>query len=385
MKRGSDVVRIVQLITHMYELGGAQMHVYELSKRLKLDSNEVFLLAAGECELTVELKNKGVNYQKLKWMGVPIKPYNDARAFFEVRKTLKEIQPDIVALHSSKAGLIGRAAAKSLNIPVVFTAHGWSFAGQSSTFKKTLYLTLERWTAKIANGVIAVSNYDYNQALYHRVVGTEKLKMIHNGIPDDDRCLTKYKKNDSFVDLLMIARFAEPKDHALLLKSLQKIPFVHWRLTLLGDGPLFKTIQKLAKDYGIENNVIFAGEDRDIITYMKKADIFVLISKSEGLPLSIIEGMRQGVPIIASDVGGVNELFYHGQQGFLVPRSDEERLKQKLMTLMSSEPLRKKFGKSARNRYLNEFAFEKMHRQTTLYYKELTDKEANKIQKEVQL
>src|SRR5699024_4255798 len=94
----------------------------------------------------------------------------------EIRKILKEIQPDLIAIHSSKAGIIGRLAAKSLNIPVMFTAHSWSFAGEPSKWKRKLFLTLEKLVGKWTDGVIAVSTFDYNQALSQQVVPIDKIR-----------------------------------------------------------------------------------------------------------------------------------------------------------------------------------------------------------------
>src|SRR5699024_1299926 len=120
-------MKIMQLITHMHELGGAQMHLYELSKRLSADGHEVILAASGECMLTEELVNEGIDYLQLKWLGVTIKPYNDVRAFLEIRKILKEIQPDLIEIHSSKAGIIVSLSANILNIPVIITVNIMSF------------------------------------------------------------------------------------------------------------------------------------------------------------------------------------------------------------------------------------------------------------------
>lgn len=378
-------MKIAQLITHMHELGGAQMHIYDLSKRLTADGHEVVLLASGECVLTKELRAGGVDIQKLKWMGVSMKPYQDFRAFFEIRKKLKTINPDLIAIHSSKAGILGRLAAKSLNIPVIFTAHSWAFAGEPSKIKKALFLTLEKLVGKITNGVITVSTFDYIQALRHNVIAADKIKRIHNGIPDDERCFHKRSENNSLVRLLMVARFAEPKDHRLLFQALSQLRSVNWQLTLVGGGPLFAYYQQLASEFGIQGKVIFAGEDRDVIGHMSQADIFVLVSKSEGLPLSIIEAMREGIPIIASDVGGVNELLQHGRQGFLVKKGDGDFLKKALLSLISSEELRKKYGASARTRFINEFSFEKMYDQTEMFYQTISQGNETREQKEVQL
>lgn len=367
-------MRVIQLITHMHELGGAQMHVFDLSKALKSNGHDVVLLGSGNCELTEELYERGINYRELKWMGKTINPIRDISAFFEVRKAFKEINPEMVAIHSSKAGIIGRIAAKSLRIPVIFTAHSWSFTGVPSNMKRRLYTWIEKLVGKITDGVITVSAYDYNEAVKHRIISGEKLHMIHNGIVDDARCYRPGVDPEPTVRLLMVARFAEPKDHQLLLKALSQITAIPWHLTLVGDGPLLGDMQQLAAQLDIENQITFAGEDRDVIGRMQEADIFLLISKSEGLPLSIIEAMREGLPVIASEAGGISELIEHGRQGFIVEQGDESALITALQQLMASESLRERFGQAARTRFIGKFNFEKMYRQTEAFYREITEK-----------
>src|SRR5699024_8337070 len=145
----------------------------------------------------------------------------------------------------------------------------------------------------------------------------------------------------------------------LLFQTLSQITSVRWRLTLVGGGPLLNEYRQLAQRLEIDRKINFEGETRDVIEYMKQADIFVLLSKSEGLPLSIIEAKREGMTVIASDVGRVSENLQHERQGFLVKKGDRDFLTKALLTLMSSEELRRKYGNAGRNRFIKEFSFEK--------------------------
>ncbi len=364
-------VKIIQFITRMDVLGGAQMHVCELSKALVKDGHEVVVLGAGTGELSEELKEYRITYKPLKYVVVPIKPYFDVLAFFEVREIMKEIDPDIVALHSSKAGMIGRLAGKSLNIPTVFTAHSWSFAGEPSRKKKKLFILMEKWVGKFTNGVITVSDFDYKQAIEKQIVPMDKIQRIHNGIYDIALDKVTNDVPTSIVRLLMVARFAEPKDHCLLLKALQRVKTKGWHLTLVGDGPLFESVNHFAKAIGLADQITFAGENRDVTAKLRETDIFMLISKSEGLPLSIIEAMREGLPIIASDVGGTCELIDHRRNGLLVPKGDEDGLIEALNEMMASDVLRKQLGKASRQKFMSQFIFSDMYHQTESFYSDI--------------
>lgn len=362
-------MKIIQFITRMDVLGGAQMHVCELSKALAFDGHDVMVLGAGTGELAEELTAHGITYQPLKHMMVPIHPYWDVRAFFEVRKIIKEVMPDMIALHSSKAGIIGRLVGKSLNIPTIFTAHSWSFAGESSWHKRKLFTLMEQWAGKLTNGVIAVSDFDYVEALEKHIVPIEKIQMIHNGIHDDQNETENPPEPPSMVRLLMVARFAEPKDHDLLLRALKHVTIKNWHLTLVGGGPRLDHVKQLATSLGLTDRITFTGEDRDVTAKLKITDIFMLISKSEGLPLSIIEAMRDGLPIIASDVGGIKELIAHGENGLLIQKGDEAGLVIALNKMVADACFREQLGRSSRQKFMTQFIFADMYERTESFYK----------------
>lgn len=364
-------MKIIQFITKMDVLGGAQMHVLELSKALSENGHEITVLASGAGELPEELKQYSIAYKQLEYVVVPINPLIDIRALFEIRKIIKKINPDVIALHSSKAGILGRLVGKSLNIPTIFTAHSWSFAGEQSRRKKLLYTFVEKWVGKYTHGVITVSEFDYDKAIELGVIPTKKMDVIHNGIHDLKSNEIRQRGSASIINMLMVARFAEPKDHMLLLKSLQQVQSKKWHLTLVGGGPLLEEVKRFVAQNQLITQVTFVGEDRNVAAQLQEADIFILISKSEGLPLSIIEAMREGIPVIASDVGGVSELIDHQKNGLLVKKGDEIALTEALNHLIDSEPCRHKLGKKARKKFISQFTFSIMYQRTEEYYRNI--------------
>lgn len=365
------MMRIVQLITTMDVLGGAQMHVFELTKELVLKGHQVTVMAGGTGTLTDELENDDIPYIPLQRLTVPIHPMEDIMAYFEVRKMIKKLKPDLLAIHSSKAGIIGRLVGRSLRIPTVFTAHSWSFAGETSHLKRWLFTLIEKIIGRITQGVITVSSYDYNLAIKYGILPREKMRMIHNGIRDHPSRRIKQTAR-SRIRLLMVARFAEPKDHILLLQSLKKVDSKGWTLTLIGDGPLYHKTKSFVQENQLTEQVFFLQERRDVTARLENADVFILTSKSEGLPISIIEAMREGLPIIASDVGGVNELIDDQDNGLLVPKGDELQLIKALNTMLNSDLIRRKLGSAAREKYEQQFTFTDMFLHTENYYMDIT-------------
>lgn len=362
-------MKIVQFITRMDVLGGAQIHVFDLTKALISRGHKVIVIAAGFGKIPQELEKLGIEYYQLNHMTVPIRPVKDVRALFEVKTVLKKLNPDLIAIHSSKAGIIGRLAGKMLRIPTVFTAHSWSFSGVTNKMKKNLFITIEKLIGPLSSGIITVSQFDYDAAKAHKIAFHVNMKMIHNGIHDIEKSVPKTSSDN--VKMVMVARFAYPKDHLLLLKALKDIPHENWQLTLIGDGPLLTETKAYASTCEFANNIIFAGECANVFNYLAEADIFLLITRSEGLPISIIEAMRANLPIIASNVGGVKELIDHQISGLLVPRDNVNNLRTAILSLLSDEKLRKRLGIEARRKYKEMFTFSIMLNETENYYKKV--------------
>ncbi|PER45198.1 hypothetical protein COL26_20335 [Bacillus thuringiensis] len=361
------VLKIVQFITKMDEMGGAQVHVKHLSMYLKKSGHEVTLLSGSETPIFSELQQSGVIYRKVPHLIRDIRVLKDIKALMEMRRILKEIQPDLLAVHSSKAGLLGRLAGWSLGIPTIFTAHGWAFTEGVPHKKRIFYSLLEKIAGIVSAGIITVSNYDCQLAIQNKIISPEKIKVIHNGVLDITK-LKQVSQNKKQIQLIMIARFAEPKNHQVLVEVLSRLDTQDWNIRFVGEGPLKKEIELEVKEKNLSNKVIFLGNRDDIPEMLACSQIFILTSDWEGLPLSIIEAMRSGLPVIASNVGGVEELVQDGKTGFLIEKGNKKELMEKIKFLMENAELRNEMGLSGRKRYIEHFTFEKMAHETLAFY-----------------
>ena len=298
-----EKVKVLQIIT-LGELGGAQTHLFDIVHNLK--SNFDFHVAIGEPGyLTESLRKEGVAVHRIPSLHRDISLINDSKAYWEILSLIRSIQPDLVCTHSSKAGFLGRRAAYKLGVPSVFTAHGWAFTDGVDNKRRELYLRLEKMAARWCNRIICVSEYDRQLALKHRVAPDNKLVTIHNGIPSDTFF---YSKRESIpLVITMVARFSEQKDHALLLKAVKDIDIKNIKVLLIGDGPLLPDIKFLAESLSLNDRVQFLGSRKDVPQILAQSDIFVLTSNWEGFPITILEAMRAGLPVICSDVGGCRE------------------------------------------------------------------------------
>jgi len=338
------------------------------------------VLVGGDGPYASLLRHAGLRVINLRYLTRPISPSMDTRAIFEVSKALKLFSPDIVHAHSTKAGLIGRVAARIVGRPVVFTAHGWAFTEGIAERSRRLAMFLERYAAKISDAIICVSEYDRRLALNHEVGSEALLTRIHNGVLDvPPEMRTKHSGNDP-IKIISVARLDAQKDHALLIDALATIKCIPWELELIGDGPLTESIRARANALGIGERVLFSGLCNDVPERLSKANLFVLASGFEGFPLSILEAMRANLPVIASDVGGVSESVVEGTTGFLVPKGDKDALADRLRLLLTDRELRMRLGLQGRSFYEREFSFDVMYNRTfEIYQRILLTRQSNRF------
>lgn len=352
--------------------GGAQKHVYELIKDQTKRKNEVILLTGKKGKLTEKVRRefpqvKVVIQDNLKR---DLSPRNDLMAIKDLRNYIKNENPDVIHLHSSKAGTLGRLAGIGLNIPVIFTIHGWSFENTDfSTTKRTLFEHLERFLSKFTTKFICVSDYSNQLGKELNIyTNSDQAVVIPNGITN--KCVSHTEDNQKWTRLVMVARFSKQKNQELLIKALNKVN-ANVKLDLLGDGPTLDKCKKLAVDLGVDKNIKFYGAVDDVDSFYEKADVAILISNYEALPLSLIEALRAGLPIIASDVGGNSQLVSYGN-GILV-ENNAKAIAMEIERLARNPQMRKTMGKDSRNLFLREFTKENMLDKTNQVYLSVTE------------
>ena len=365
-------MRIVYLIARSDSIGGYHIHVRDLATVMQARGHEPIVVMGGEGPFVRDLVERGIPYYSARNLIREVRPWKDAAAFAELRSILKRIRPDLVSTHGAKSGSLGRAVARSLNIPVITTAHGWSFTTGVPATSARLYRWGEWITMACAARVITVSEYDRQLALRYRVARPEQLLTIHNGMRDIRPNLLGHPEH-SPPRIVMIARFEPQKDYATLLRSLARLSDSAWELELIGDGPLRQEMEHLANRLGIEDRVQFLGARRDVAERLAQAQLFVLSSNWEGLPRTILEAMRAGLPTVASDVGGVRESVVDGTTGFVVRQGDVDHLHERLAVLLEDARLRATMGAAARARFEEHFTFEQMLERTLAVYRDVVE------------
>ena len=359
--------RLLYLITRA-ERGGAQTHVLDLAESMRAEF-DVAVATGEEGFLTTACRERSIPVHIVKRLQRQVAPLCDTRAYWETRSLLQRLQPDLLHAHTCKAGFLGRMAGHALGVPSIYTVHSWLFGTEAlPRVWAILGAPCERLASRWCERLILVSEEGARVARRHRIAPAGKVVVIHNGIPD---CAERAQLHSHLPPVItMVARFCNVKEHEILLRAFATLK-VGPRLRLVGDGPLRANCEGIAHTLGITGRVEFLGNRDDVPMLLAGSDIFVLASKFEMLPISVLEAMRAGLPVIASDVGGVRETVTHGETGLLAPPGSIPALAHALRQMINNRDLRLRYGRAARQRFLERFLYARQEERTRLLYREV--------------
>ena len=366
-------MRILYVITKS-EIGGAQTHLMEVVRYMHYAGHDVLVVTGTAGWLTNELATIGVDYVILPDLIREINPAKDIKTITSICHILEDKQPDIIHCHSSKAGIVGRIAGAIKNIPAVFTAHGWAFTSGVSPVKRIIYTAIEHMMLGITSKVICVSEFDRQLAKRWFLHNYNRIVTIHNGIVDKKFISSTVREYTLPLKLVSVARFSHQKNNMELIRVVEQVNKLYsdsLQLNMVGDGSLLSEAQAYVTSHKLENDVHFLGSRTDVDDILNQNDIFCLISNYEGLPISIIEAMRAEMPIIASNVGGVNELVQDEVNGFLIPRGNISELVDKLKYILHHKELIKSMGEASRKIYEEEYTADRMNKKILSVYNEV--------------
>src|SRR5690554_1137412 len=390
MDRKIKIVRII----NRFNIGGPTFNATFLTKFLS-DDFETTLIGGvpdeGETDSLHILEEYGVKPIVLPEMSRAINISQEYKAYKKIKKILKEIQPDIVHTHASKAGFLGRMAAFSLGIPVVVhTFHGHVFHSYFGKLKTGLFKQIERYLAKKSSGIIAISNLQKHElADVHRIAKKEKIKVIPLGFDlkkfqenqSEKRAFIrrKYNLSDDDVAITIVGRLAPVKDHGYFLEVIAKLlETTHKpiKVFIVGDGSEKEHIQAIVEEINAiyPNTIFMTSWVLDIATFIQGMDIVCLTSKNEGTPVSIIEAQAAGLPVISTDVGGVRDVLENEKSGFVVKRENIETYVESLRLLVEDDVMRKKFSIFGQQTAMDKYNYQRLVAETESYYKELLKK-----------
>jgi len=377
------VARILQLLTRL-AVRGVPRHVLDLSEGLRRRGHQVEIVAGqsepGEGELWEEARQRGIPATFLPALRRPLSPAADAAAFAGLWRHLARTRPQLVHTHISKAGVLGRLAARLAGVPVVLhTYHGQVEEVEGRGPQSRLLRAAEALAARCSDALIAVSA-DTAAGLQALGVGRAgQYRLIRNGI-DLERFAPQATPPAPVAGsplLGSVASLTPEKGLELLIAALPSLAALHprVRLCIVGEGPLRPALEAQIRALGLEGRVDLAGNTPDVRPYLRAFDLVVAPSRREGQGRVLMEALALGRPVLAARVGGIPELIAHGQQGWLVPPDDPEALGQGAAHLLANPGLCAALAQRGRQRALREFGLDTMIAQVEALYAELLGRE----------
>jgi glycosyltransferase involved in cell wall biosynthesis len=334
----------IMLVITRSELGGAQSVVVQLANALCHEHDVVLVAGEGDGKMW-ELVDSRVKRIDCPHLQKSLSLKSDLLAAIALRRIYRKHRPDVVHLHSSKAGALGRIVFPSKR--VVYTVHG--FDSIRLAFRK--FLPVERVLQRYAMAIVGVSNYDSKNMVTERI--TRNISTIYNGLTTpntenitDFEVFNKYSKV-----VLTIARINPQKNPALFVEIARLMP--EYGFVWIGNQHEVTEFGELPVNCHFLGNILNAG------AYCSKADLFMLPSNYEGLPMVIIEAMSFGKPVVASDVGGISEIVRNDTNGYVVENS-AEAFATRIREILQNREKYEAFSRASLDIYNAELTVDKM-------------------------
>ncbi|MDD5691791.1 MAG: glycosyltransferase family 4 protein [Candidatus Omnitrophica bacterium] len=373
-------INILYVITKL-ELGGAQKQLLSLIRGLNKEKFKPYLLTGQDGLLVDEAAMiPDLRLIRCKFLERPIHPAKDILALFFLYFFIKNNNIDVVHTHSSKAGILGRCAARLSGIRViVHTVHGWSFHDYQHKIPYHLYMFLEKACAAFTSKIIVVSRSDLNKGLAHAVGRRDQYELIRYAVNNQEfkNSATPPAARENLGlsgdgpvigTVACLKKQKSPLDFIKLAAAIKK-DFPDTKFILAGDGILRRKACSLIKKLKLEEVVILLSWRNDIPLILSCLDIFVLTSRWEGLPIAALEAMAAGVPLVATDTGGIREVITDGKTGYLVKPGDIQSMRNRVVELLKNTPRRNEFVRLSRESIgSGEFSLGNMLRDTEGIY-----------------
>jgi glycosyltransferase involved in cell wall biosynthesis len=369
----AEPIRVLRVIARL-NMGGPALHVAYLSAGLKERGYDTTLvagsLALGEESMASVAEELGVPIVTVPELHREISPLRDLRAVYHLAGLIRELRPQILHTHTAKAGTIGRLAAMLAGDAappiVVHTFHGHVLRGYFGPLRSNLFRVLERFLATRTTALVAVSPEVRDDLVALGIAPAEKFTVVRLGIELDERVGAGVNGVETR-RLLGIApeRFVvgwigrmtgvKRTDDVLLAVRRLRDRGVDAVLCMVGDGPDRESVERRAHELGIVRDSLFLGYQEDVAPFYAAFDALILPSANEGTPVSAIEALAGGRPVVATEVGGVPDVVRDGVDGFLVEPGDVDAMADRLARLAADADLRRRMGEagaeSVRERY----------------------------------
>ena len=387
-------IRVAHIITRLI-IGGAQENTLFTVEGLMTSEDFEPLLITGppigpEGELVQRARSKGVNLVIVPELRREIHPIRDSLSLLKLIRLLREFKPDIVHTHSSKAGILGRLAARLVGTKViVHTIHGLPFHPYQSRLLNALFIVLERTAARWTDCLVTVADAMWEKAIKVGIAPRRKFRTIYSGIEVEGflksakhRAAMRRKLGFSRNDIVIgkVARLFHLKGHEYLFEAFPIVldAFPRAKLLLVGDGILRRRLERMAERLGFADKVRFAGlVDPSLIpAYISAMDVVVHASLREGLARVLPQALLCGKPVVSYDIDGAREVIIDGETGRLVPPQSVGPLANAIIEILSNRAAARRMAERGRKLCAERFPVEKMVAALKALYHDLLFKRA---------
>jgi glycosyltransferase involved in cell wall biosynthesis len=359
MAKRRGEIRVLHVIARL-NVGGPARILPHVLHDLRRSGVSVLLASGsvepGEADMSDLAKRLGIPTATVPQMRRSLSPLSDLRAYRRVRSLIRSFRPDVVHTHTAKAGALGRRAAWAEGTDlIVHTYHGHVFDGYFDPIRTRLFLGIERRLASVTHRICVLSRQQKRELLERYRIGTEdRYAVIPPGVAPVERDGDRDGSESAPLPLGwegrtvvgIVGRIVPVKNHGLFLDAARRIlnSAPETRFLVVGDGPLRGALESRVRREGWSDAIRFLGWRRDLARLYEVMDIVILTSKNEGVPVSLLEAMEFGIPVVSTDVGGVADFVSHGAEGFLAPSGDAEGLSRSVLRLIEDPGLRRRMG-----------------------------------------
>lgn len=382
----SRKIRVCHIITKMV-YGGASLGTLHLVECLDSARFERTVICGTQSEAEGSLLNQAGNWEfnviTISELVREINPIKDLRTFLKLMTIIKKNRYDVIHTHGSKAGVIGRLAAALSRVPIILhTVHGWGLK-VGGLITRTLYRSIERLLASFTTRILFQTESDMNESYIYKIGRQSQYILIGNGIKlapfvNYSRRIAMEIKNELRIGnnkvVGTVGRVSTQKNPIGFIDIAQKVTRDKGDVVFLfgGGGEMLGKMQERVRKLHLENKVIFLGVRKDIPELISTFDIFILPSRWEGMPRSIIEAMAAAKSVIVYDISGIHEIVDDGLNGFIVPMNDTAHFAEKIIFLLNNPQLRQKMSRISKS-MARKFDFDSVVKKTESLYLELSE------------
>lgn len=340
------------------DIGGTTEYIYLLLKNMDTNKYQNILICPSSGNIQKKISELNIKIYIIEMIR-NISSFKDFKDILKIRKILKQEKPDVLFLHSSKAGALGRMARIGIkNLKVLYNPHGWAFNMEGSSRKKFFYGAIEKFLSYFTDIIINISEDEYETAI-KRNISEKKMVIIKNGI-----AIEKYKENkkEIFLDKYVIGfvgRLSEPKNPLFLVeiaKELLDKKEQNFIFYVVGDGELRGELEKKIKENNLESYFFLRGWSEKVEEDIRNFDIALMISKWEGFGLVVCEYMAAKKPVIGVSVGGVKDIIENEKNGILIKEYDSQKFAENIIRIKNNIDLKEQLINKAFIDVRNKFS-----------------------------